>query len=83
VNESLRGQPLNLPAADFDRKYAEAATEAWVHSFDPPSPPKPHLGTPWLRKFREELAKTPPGTMPDLPDFLDRRADRDDEEEAA
>jgi hypothetical protein len=66
-----------------ESSYAQAATAAWIHGFDPPPPSKPPLNTPWLRKFKAWLDRTPPGEMADLPDFLNRRADHDDEQEAA
>jgi hypothetical protein len=59
--------------ADVETRFAREAIEAWVRSFDPPTPAKPPLDTPSLREFREWLAQWPPGVMPDLPDFLDRR----------
>jgi len=39
----------------------------------PPRPPRERSDGPWLREFREDLAKTPANEMPGLPEFLVRK----------
>jgi len=59
--------------ADLETKFARQATEQWARSFDPaPEAPTKRLSAA-AQAYADELAKSPPGEMPDLPAFLDCR----------